>query len=340
MLNTHHSHTITCENGLYRLTVAAGFTSIKLCYALTPDYQAKQTLFTDTIPCNFMSPHPAKRLFFELTNQEGVTARFATRKVEMPGITNLRDLGGCCAASGQTVRWGLLYRSAQLSGLSKSDLDALENLSIHTIFDLRSAAESAQFPDVVPAGCTYLLHPFLTTDAPSGNDHKGSLDMASILLHLAKHPDQCAALPAYMRHSYASMADAYDVMRAFFNRLLDKRQKPMLFHCVAGKDRTGVLGALTLLLLGVDRQTVTTDYLLSNLYRKEENDALMAKLAGHASDEAILSLIRSMLEVSPDLIDITLDAILQKYASWPNFFTQGLGFSMSDLDALQAAYLE
>lgn len=166
---------------------------------------------------------------------------------------NLRDLGGLRTADGRAVRAGLLFRSAAPRAGSSVTAEFCRKLGIGAVFDLRSAAERG--PDPIP-------HPFgpevfvwrNTSDRDAG-------DPAHII-------DACLKSRAETREVmigvYAEMPARLAIaISALVNHLLDKNE-PILFHCAAGKDRTGFTAAILLALLGVSRNDIYADYLETN----------------------------------------------------------------------------
>lgn len=151
---------------------------------------------------------------------------------------NLRDLGGL-PASGGAVRSGLIYRSAALCKLTKSDVTTLATLHLHSVIDLRQAHEitpkSADNPALLLTVARALRLPLSAHGALSGRGY--------YQLVLRQHPQE---------------------VRRFFEALADPRNLPLLFHCAHGKDRTGVMAALLLLSLGTPRESITADYLESH----------------------------------------------------------------------------
>lgn len=174
------------------------------------------------------------------------------RSVPLQAASNLRDLGGWPVGGGRRVRFGRVFRSAALSRLTGSDQEAVRALGLRTTCDFRGALERERSPmrldgaDVmelpieptVGAG----LRDILATGEATGED----------LMTLLRR--------AYEAYALASL----DQYRALFGLLLEDRRLPLLFHCSAGKDRTGFGAALVLTALGADWDTVMEDYLATN----------------------------------------------------------------------------
>jgi protein-tyrosine phosphatase len=170
------------------------------------------------------------------------------RLLPLEGLYNVRDLGGYPAADGRQVRWGLFYRAGDLHGITDGDRAVLTGLNLKTIVDFRGDQEKKQAPDdPLP---TVVLTRELAIEA--GN----MLDLGRV--------ERGISGEALMEELYSLLAsEARDKYREFFELLADPRNMPLLFHCSAGKDRTGLAAALILSALGVNRETVYADYMLS-----------------------------------------------------------------------------
>jgi protein-tyrosine phosphatase len=183
--------------------------------------------------------------------------REAQRRLPVAGAANLRDLGGYATGDGRALRWGVLYRSDSLAQLSDEDLTYLERLSLRRVVDFRSEAERERDPDRLPDGMNVVWQPI----AGQGLDPRALQDR---LLAGGVSADESAAF--LIEGNRAFVNDFRDVYARFLRDLADPANLPTLFHCTAGKDRTGFAAALVMLALGVPRDTAMRDYLLTNTY--------------------------------------------------------------------------
>ena len=174
--------------------------------------------------------------------------------VSLQGGSNFRDLGGYRTADGRTVRRGSVFRSAHLGGLTDADRLAIGRLGVRTVVDLRGVEEAAETPHRVEGlGCRIVgAH----IEPGVGEKIRGALAdgsanpfvmMGFLTDHYRDYPRRCA--PGF---------------RTLFSTLSDDDHRPLVFHCTAGKDRTGFASALLLTLLGVPWETVMEDYLRTN----------------------------------------------------------------------------
>jgi protein-tyrosine phosphatase len=166
------------------------------------------------------------------------------------GIYNLRELGGypVTGEKGQIkqIKWGLLYRAGELSAMTVRDKKLLEERNIRTIVDFRSDSEREALPDAKIA--TVRKRAELPIDAGNLMDMVFTFDGAEI----------------EMKKLYAALPEeAIPRYRVLFELLSDPSNTPLLYHCTAGKDRTGLASALILYALGADKETIYNDYLES-----------------------------------------------------------------------------
>jgi protein-tyrosine phosphatase len=186
---------------------------------------------------------------------------------------------------GGQVKWGMLYRSGDLCDLQAEDRRELEKRNLKTVVDFRDQAEREAAPDGV-IGTVVSTH-WLPIDA--GN----MMDLAGV--------GDSADGEALMEKLYRVLAgEARSQYREFFRILSDPANAPILFHCSAGKDRTGMGAALTLSALGVSRDIIIEDYLLSAEYLKGK---YRAWLSADSHLEPMMSVRRRYLEAAFDTIE-------------------------------------
>lgn len=180
------------------------------------------------------------------------TLETPARSLGLAGASNFRDLGGYGASAGASVRWRRLFRSDHLAGLTEADAQALAQLGVARAFDFRGVAERAAQPYALPGVVQHAL-----PIEPTVVQRMKALAEAGETIT----PAHAVAL---MQDTYrAFVSDNAARFAELFGHLLDS-DAPLVFHCTAGKDRTGFAAALILLALGVPRAEVMRDYLLTN----------------------------------------------------------------------------
>lgn len=191
-----------------------------------------------------------------------VAAQAHSRLLPLKGGQNFRDLGGYRTADGRIVKWGMVYRSGSMHRLTAEDFRYLASAGLKTVVDLRSTSERTKEAVAWPEASKPQIHV-----------KNYELDLGKTMAPLAKPGLTGAEAKTIMARFYRDVpltfADQYSVI---FAELL-AGDTPLAFNCSAGKDRTGVASALVLTILGVPRETMIEDYLLSNRYFKPDMTA-------------------------------------------------------------------
>jgi protein-tyrosine phosphatase len=259
------------------------------------------------------------------------------RRIKLEGQPNFRDMGGYRTSDGHTVKWGLIYRSGQLSKLTDADLLILQKLNLRTVVDLRGSAEvESRGKDLLPEGVHSVSYPIDAT----GNGRAGNSQRAP-----AAAPAQNADF--MLQATRTIMVNRTDVYGSLIRELAAPGNRPLAFHCTQGKDRAGIGAAIILTMLGVPWETVREDYLLTNIYRKEENEKDLknmrdglAQKSGVPPEQVDMSAYTPMYYVKPEYIDTARQDVIDKYGSMENYIRQGLGISDELVAQLRKELLE
>ena len=262
-----------------------------------------------------------KRKYFGLISDDKDTIIVSNKHVKLEGANNFRDLGGITTLNGKRLKMGYIYRSDKLSEITETDLDKLDNLEIKNVIDLRTQPEVSEEPDNIPknAEITY-------RHLPIGDDSLMGGSEEEMIKKLKKFkPEQSEK---FMVNATANFAIDYkDSYKKLYDQL-NNDQMPLVFHCTAGKDRTGVATALLLDILGVSKEIIYDDYLMSNYYRYQGNEEMLEEAALYGIDHKIL---RPFMEVRKKYLDAAYDKIETDYGSVENYFKKGLGFTEKDI---------
>jgi len=278
----------------------------------------------------------APRWYFELVPAEGDPLVIADRSLHLASAPNFRDVGGYRTADGQWVKMGKLYRSDGLDELTPEDVATLQAIGVKLVCDLRTTYEIEDHPDVMIEGTEWVN---LNVAADSGDLTKVITD-AILTGDSAKQQEilgdgKGVELMVEGGASYITNAAAQDAYRQMYERIADPANLATVFHCTAGKDRTGWAAASFLTMLGVPEDVVFDDYLLSNDNLAAGNQATLERT------KAIIdpALLEPVIGVRAEYLQASFDAVEAEYGSIDGYLTEGLGLSQATLDALRAEFL-
>ena len=248
------------------------------------------------------------------------------RHVALQGTANFRDMGGYETKDGHHVKWGEIYRSADISKLTDADLEILKARKIAYDVDLRGHQESAAAPDKMNPGTDYIL-------CPSGSDSLTNW-MQGIVTLKGKNAGDSVMMVYYGNTNYLSAR-----YKPLFNKLLDlPDNESLLFHCTAGKDRTGIAAALLLYALGVPYKTIVKDYTATNYYRKDANvKAMNGMVKGMHIDKDVAA---EMMMARKEYLDTTFAAITRQYGSVDSFLKDQVGLDSAKIKLLKEKFLD
>jgi len=238
---------------------------------------------------------------------------------------NFRDLGGYLTQDGGRVKPGHLFRSGYLTDLSPDELQGVQKLGIARVCDFRSAAERNAQPDPELPGWRQI-------EGCRGGDSSDSFAALAALAERAR-AGELVDWRGLIVSSYANMGQHYaPAFRALFDSVLEHPGDPVLFHCTAGKDRTGVAAALLLLALGVPEEQVIADYTMSEMdpVSDLETDAYPAELVNQPDLQA----------TDAEYIRSALEGIRRDYGSVDAYLREVMGLNEERLSVLRSALLE
>jgi protein-tyrosine phosphatase len=258
-----------------------------------------------------------RRAYVSLVTPDGSSVVVAERRVPFSGISNLRDLGGYGTANGGVTRWGRVFRADALHKLTLEDLEAFHELSVVTVYDLRGDAERGEFPGPVPSLHVPIVGRPRDVEPPAPPPGMTTRDGEEMLRDL------------YVGALVHSPTEIGIVLRG----LSDPERTPAVFHCHGGKDRTGIVAAVLLLALGVDRDTVLDDYEATSRYRlaEDQHDSLANMLQAGVSPEAAAG----VLGAPRWAMAAAVDGLLAAPGGVEAFLTGAAGLELHELTALR-----
>lgn len=246
----------------------------------------------------------------------------------MQGCFNLRDIGGYGTSDGRRVRAGCVFRSDELSALTDGDLVAVAGLGIKVVFDLRHHAERLSRPNRLPADVELLER---STSPTEGAVVTLEEQIATATLPERDDPYMVSLYTTLLQH----MAPDF---RVIIERAAAAPERPLLFHCAAGKDRTGLMAAVLHGLLGVPDEVILDDYELSNTHYTPKRLAMVAPLLeehGVTEDR-----VRFLLEARREVMVETLAAVNREWGGFGGYATSLLDLPAGLIDRLREALLD
>lgn len=232
----------------------------------------------------------------------------AERLVTMDGVRNFRDLGGYPTSDGSHTRWGQVFRSARLDETSDADLARISALGISKVFDLRTQGEVDGNPNRLPADVELVHMPMSSQVAmPKGL-------MARIV-----DGDISSYTKADMADGYLRMLEAFTSYLSTMVGAVAAGEK-ILFHCTAGKDRTGITAMTMLALAGVGDAHVLDDYEISAQYQPEGRVAHFTTELTNAGHDPAMFDLEAMLGSPRPVMRMTLEGMRDRWADHPGYF--------------------
>lgn len=253
-----------------------------------------------------------------------------SRLVPLEGGINFRDLGGYSAADGRQVRWRTLFRCGHLSNLTPRDLEVLAGWRVTHIHDFRRRDEQQRNPNQAVNARSYADYAISVGSLSRFWEYLGSGQLSAESSHQL-------VVDSY-RNCIDDVAPHYGRL---FQALLANEGNATIFHCAAGKDRTGMAAALILSALGVSREVIVEDYLLT--LEHFDTSSLLETVEQHLRNAQVEHWERSWLmpycAVHRDNIEAFFEGIETGYGSVTEYLQRALGLSRGEIEAVQRIYL-
>ena len=249
------------------------------------------------------------------------------RHIDIPGGYNIRDIGGYTTRDGRTIKWRKIFRAGLLTHIKDEGEDLMRDLQLRSICDFRAPDEQAANPDK-----WYLLDQLNRYSFPIGDGRPDKLHwLKAENLQDGDHHHLTLSNRSYVRQHPARF-------KAFFELLLNEANYPLLYHCTAGKDRTGFATVLLLSALGVDWDQIIADYLLTNQYLEAFAEATSQQLAIKSGIPQ--HLIKSIFQARMSFLKGATDAISSDHGSINIFLREEIGIGEAEKSQLRKILLE
>ncbi|WP_148550625.1 tyrosine-protein phosphatase [Paraclostridium bifermentans] len=245
-------------------------------------------------------------------------------------MINFRDIGGCKSSDGRVVKEGLFFRSANLVNLSKNDLQMLKDLNIKTIFDFRDESERLSSPSDIVENINYIRIPAM----PQLKSNIAQLGSIKEMMENMFDKNNAFEL---LKEAYYNLPVNNPAYKELVKLMQNDSSLPILMHCTAGKDRTGVGSAIILMILGVNRSSIVEDYLKSNQSAKDSINEILSvqpELKNVPKDK-----LKYIFGVNETYINEVFKRIDTDFESTEDYLLKEFNLTKDDIKNLQSKYL-
>ncbi|OEG12808.1 hypothetical protein BCR21_16240 [Enterococcus ureasiticus] len=303
--------------------------------------------FTEQGWQNFVDPNSNERLYFKLEMNSDIFIG-AERRLPLKNLYNCRDMGGYHTTDGRLTKWGQVFRSDALHQIDEKGQAYIERMGVKRIIDFRSPEEIKKDPN----------KSISTSEIFNFNPHADVAQQASTQTVSRKDEDKIAQLEIMVEteEGRAQLVKNRNVMvkqmeqlvlgtnaikayKQFFKTLVQEDITPLIFHCQGGKDRTGWAAALYLGALGVDKDQIYQDYLLTDKMNAPRNAKRMAIYKKYTDNEDVLAFLASLQQTRKDYLDGAYDAVEGRYGTITNYLKDELEVDEETLESLRNKYV-
>lgn len=281
----------------------------------------------------------------ELSAQTLITAE---RTLPVEGMNNFRDMGGYETGDGRHVKWGCLYRSDHIFNATAQGMEYLRKLGIRTIIDYRSKDEREKYPNGVLSEATSTI--WLDPDAHTA-------ELSAQFTSSKDSEDEALVNKIISQKEQGALVDRYDMVMEQYGNFVCKEESKKAFgamiravaapgaaavvqHCRGGKDRTGFGSMLLLGLLGVGRESLIADYMLTYHNRVKRNRVKMEIYRRYTQDPVVLDYLYSLIDTRPEFITASYDKIMDGYGTIEEYAKKELQVTECDIIRLKELYLQ
>lgn len=258
--------------------------------------------------------------------------------IGLRGVHNCRDLGGLPASGTKVIASRRLIRSGELGDATKADAAQLQGEDLRLVVDFRTDDERAHSPEpekLLP-GVKFVHIPVVTASA-LGVTHEGGL--AGLVHEGLEYEHDALGKMVKLYQGIVLSKEGQQGYGRFFQLLLDQEEGSVLWHCTAGKDRTGIAAALITLTLGVPRSMVVESYLASNRYTEPLASKALEALGRKHILPGVAHTVHTLYRVNERFLNGALDAIATNYGSIRAYLDEALGVDADAIETLKARYL-
>ncbi|MGX7245972.1 tyrosine-protein phosphatase [Enterococcus quebecensis] len=295
----------------------------------------------------FKDPNFKERLYFKLKAKSDVFIG-SERRLPLINLYNCRDMGGYLTVNGRLTKWGKVFRSDALHQVDQQGQVYIEQMGLKRIIDFRSPEEIAKDPNIsISTSQVFNFNPHAdvaqqaSTQSISKRDEE-KIAQLEIMVQTKAGREQLVKNRNVMIKQMEQLVlgiHAIEAYQQFFKVLLQKDSTPLLFHCQGGKDRTGWAAALYLAALGVDKEQIYQDYLLTDKMNAPRNAKRMAIYKKYTDNEDVLAFLASLQQTRKDYLNGAYDTVEERYGTMVGYLNEVLKVNDSQLEYLRENYL-
>lgn len=253
--------------------------------------------------------------------------------IKLDKTNNVRDLGGT-KANNKTIKMNKLIRSKSLDKLTKKDIEKLvKECKLKTIIDLRTEREVIERPDVVIPNVNNINISIFTEKVP-GITHDNESEKEGI--RDAKKIDMASMYREVLMGEY--LERVRKIIKTIIN--LQDEEYSVIYHCTAGKDRTGIITAILLLILGVDKETIIKDYMYTNIFKQKKDKFYLWLLKNIKRDKEKFENLNNLFYARQEYLEAVFNVIYEEYNGLDDFIINGLELTNEEIKSFKEKVLE
>lgn len=346
MERRNHSYELIDENDQITILSTRQYEQVEVSYTTN---RIKESVWIGTFSgslIRFPKPKVEGRIFYHCLG-DGEAFTVSNRRITLEGSFNMRDLGGYIGYEHRMVQWGKLYRSDDLSQLTLQDMPIVEALQLHTIIDFRSNEERIKRPNKQLSGViTYHLDPNAPTLALASSNLSNDKEKVERLIQIAESEKGKAYFDGKLNEMKDQMVKlvkepyANERYRSMLDHMLQQDGAPLLQHCRGGKDRTGFGAALILFALGVSKEQVLKDYMLTSQYMKKRNDKRIKEYAAYTDNAMVLDYLYSLMDTRSCYMEAAIEEMERIGGSIDGYLETVMKLTKDEKAILRDLYLE
>lgn len=260
------------------------------------------------------------------------------KRIRLKQLKNTRDLGGFPAADGRHIAERRLIRSGELKKADPEDIEKLKTeYHLHTVVDLRTDAEREQSPDPEIEGVAAVVLPILDSTFFGIARDENSVDAWMKLFDDSSVEPEDVFMEMYRKLMFSDYVKPY--YRTFFETLMQKDSGAVLWHCSAGKDRAGIAALLVMMALGVPREYMVKDYMMTDVFTKHELRKFYFMIHFFVHDKRRKKCFRILLGVKEKYVRQLFDILDKEYGGELGYLQSFIGLRKTEIEALRNNYL-